>query len=177
MVGYKLEFNLSDEDLEYFARVLRERRPGDGVSQDPAEVVSAIEKLMAQARESDAPPFILDKLGRLTDLVGMVRDEEWDLPDADAQRVLRTVAYFADPQDLIPDDLPVLGYLDDALMVDVAMLELEPELSAYRDFCDFRDKRKAETGTGGASRAEWLTARREELQAGMRKRRRRLFGR
>lgn len=180
-MGLKLVFELSDEDLEYFSRVFREHRPGGEVDLDPRELEQAAERLIDEARQRGAPPFILDKLIQIRGLIEMVRDPDWQLPEADARRVLRAVAYFADPADLIPDDLPVLGYLDDAMMVDVALREVEPELEAYRDFRAFRDeeaRRRAGSAQAGerVSRADWLDARRRELQERMRTRRHRLFG-
>jgi hypothetical protein len=111
----------------------------------------------------------------------MVTDREWQLPEPEAQRVKDALVWFADPADLIPDDLPVFGYLDDAMMVDVAVKGLEPELEAFRDFCAFRDqelerRRAAGEKVGEVSRVEWLDARRRELQSRMRSTRQRLFG-
>ncbi len=181
-MGLKLVFELSDEDLEYFSRVFREHRPDGEIDLDAKGVGEAVERLIEEARERGAPPFILEKLAGLRGLIEMVTDAEWQLPEADARRVLTAVAYFADPADLIPDDLPVLGYLDDAMMVDVAHREVEPEFEAYQDFRAFREKElQRRAGSPEAaepvSRAEWLDARRQELHERMRTRRHRLFGR
>jgi uncharacterized membrane protein YkvA (DUF1232 family) len=181
-MGLKLTFELSDEDLAYFSRVFRDHGPGDSVELDPAEICPATDRLIEEARGRGAPPFIVEKLARLRELVEMVRDEDWQLPASDAQRVLRALAYFADPADLIPDDLPVLGYLDDAMMVDVALREVEPEFMAYRDFCRFREEEAArrqgsDAGAPAVSRADWLDARRRQLHERMRTKRQRLFHR
>jgi uncharacterized membrane protein YkvA (DUF1232 family) len=181
-MALKFVFELSDEDMEYFRRVFEERhRPGTGVEFSIDQLSEAAEQLISQARERHAPPFILDKLEQLRPLVAMVTDREWQLPEPEAQRVKDALVWFADPADLIPDDLPVFGYLDDAMMVDVAVKGLEPELEAFRDFCAFRDhelerRRAAGEKVGEVSRVEWLDARRRELQSRMRSTRQRLFG-
>jgi uncharacterized membrane protein YkvA (DUF1232 family) len=79
--------------------------------------------------------------------------------------VLNALAYFTEPDDLIPDHIPGLGFLDDAIMVELVVRELEHEIEAYRDFCDFRESHTA------SGRDDWLTERREELQTRMRQRR------
>lgn len=43
--------------------------------------------------------------------------QAWALDEADRQRVLGALAYFADPNDIIPDNVAVLGFLDDAVMI------------------------------------------------------------
>lgn len=106
----------------------------------------------------------------------MVHDAGWALPDEDKSRVLSALTYFADPKDVIPDTVPVLGFLDDAIMIELCVRELKHELDAYDDFCDFRNNEAARLGVDPAGhdvqRAQWLEGRREELQDRMRRRRR-----
>lgn len=177
-MAFRFVIELRDEDLEYFRRLFEERRrPGAGLQIGVEQVAEAAEHLIAEARSRNTPPFILEKLEQLHSLVEMITDREWQLPEPEVARVLDALAWFADPADLIPDDLPVLGYLDDALMVDIVVTNLEPELEAFQDFCQFRDaetQRRREAGEAQpeVSRADWLDARRLELHSRMRQRRR-----
>ena len=88
------------------------------------------------------------------------------------------LAYFAEPEDLIPDRIPGLGFLDDAIMVELVVRELRPELDAYADFCKFRKSRPKLLGKSAApiDREQWLDGRRKQLQSRMRRRRRPAFG-
>lgn len=52
------------------------------------------------------------------------------------ERVVVALSYFAEPQDLIPDNVPGLGFLDDALLAELVIEELEPDVAGYREFCD-----------------------------------------
>ena len=108
----------------------------------------------------------------------MLRDEGWSLPDADRQRVLAALVYFVDPADVIPDSVPVLGYLDDAIMIELCVRDLKHEIDAYDDFCDFRESEAGRLGQSPSEvgRCDWLDARREELQNRMHLRRERDFG-
>ncbi len=105
----------------------------------------------------------------------MLKDHEWRLPDKDASRVLNALAYFGEPEDLIPDHIPGLGFLDDAIMIELVVRELRHEIEAYRDFCDFRTTMPARSGvklkTTDITRDDWLAGRRQELQKRMRRRR------
>jgi hypothetical protein len=71
-----------------------------------------------------------------------------------------------------------LGFLDDAIMIELSVRELQHELDAYDDFCDFREHQARKRGIEPAAvgRADWLEGRREELMERMHTRRERDFG-
>src|SRR3546814_5597799 len=89
------------------------------------------------------------------------------MEDKDRQRVMSALLYFVDPKDVIPDQVEVLGFLDDAIMIELCVRELRHELDAYDDFCEYRaheaTKRGVEPATVG--QADWRESRREELVA------------
>jgi hypothetical protein len=111
-------------------------------------------------------------------MIAMVRDEAWALPEGDRERVLSALVYFCDPNDVIPDNVAVLGFLDDAIMIELSVRELKHELDAYDDFCDFRQHQAQRRGLEAdkVGRAEWLEGRREELVERMHQRRDRDMG-
>ena len=96
----------------------------------------------------------------------MVEDPDWQLPQEDVTRVINALAYFANAKDLIPDDVPGLGYLDDAVMVDLVVRELSSEIKAFRDFCNYREseaqKRMAAGDKRPVTRLDWLTYKRQK---------------
>ena len=57
-------------------------------------------------------------------MVEMLVDDEWHLPADDRERLMAMFIYFSDPEDLLPDHIPVIGYLDDVIMIELAMLDL-----------------------------------------------------
>jgi uncharacterized membrane protein YkvA (DUF1232 family) len=73
---------------------------------------------------------------------------KWKLPEPDRARVVNSLAYFCEPDDLIPDDVPGLGFLDDAIMVELVVRELRHEIDAYQDFCSYRVDRDAQSNRG-----------------------------
>ncbi|HQY49527.1 MAG TPA: YkvA family protein [Thermomonas sp.] len=169
-----LNFELNDQDLARFQEAAeRSRKAVEGKSAD--EVIDAAVAMLAGAQQSEVPDFIRQRLLRLDDMIAMVRDQAWALDEADRQRVLGALAYFADPNDIIPDNVAVLGFLDDAVMIELSVRELSHELDAYDDFCDYRAREAKHRGVDPASlgRTDWLDGRREELVERMHVRRER----
>jgi uncharacterized membrane protein YkvA (DUF1232 family) len=172
-----LNFELNDRDLAHFqAAMERSQKAAEGKTSQ--EIVDCAVALLADAAKVHIPDFIKDRLLRLDDMIAMIRDEAWALPEADKQRVLSALMYFCDPSDVIPDHVEVLGFLDDAVMIELSVRELKHELDAYDDFCDFRSHEATRRGVEPASlgRTDWLDGRREELIDRMHQRRERDFG-
>lgn len=169
-----IAFELDDRDLKHFQLIMREARKA-AAHAPPEVIVDGAKRLLAEIRGSRVPEYIRKRLDKLELMIRMLADHEWRLPEQDATHVLNALAYFCDPEDLIPDHIPGLGFLDDAIMIDLVEMELRHELEAYRDFCEFRERRPPSPGvkarSGPVTRDEWLAGRRDELQTRMRRRR------
>ena len=163
----KITFELSDKDLRYFRQVLQKVRKGQS-GENEEMVLGEAQALLTEVRDTDAPEFIRNRISQLGKFIEMLEDKDWRLEGADRKRVLNALAYFADPDDLIPDRVPGLGYLDDAIMVELVVQELRHEIEAYDDFCSFRE-REAKAHDADTDKLE---ARRKALQARMRRRHR-----
>ena len=172
-MSLRISFELDENDLKHFRLIMQEARRAAS-RLPPEDIVAAAEELLASGEMSTAPGFILDRLQNLRLMIRMLSDLEWRLPHQEATRVLNALAYFAEPEDLIPDSIPGLGFLDDAIMIELVVRELKHEIEAYRDFCEYRDRMRQEQGHAAKiSREGWLDNRRKELQVRMRRRRKR----
>lgn len=174
-MSLRVSFDLADDDLKHFKLIMREaRQAAHGFS--PEEIVEGAHRLLQEVRAAKVPSFIRDRLESLQTMTEMVTDDEWKLPAEEVTRVLNALAYFAEPEDLIPDHIPGLGFLDDAIMIELVVRELKHEIDAYRDFCTFRveeeARRKQKGGSDHVTREEWLATRRAQLHSRMRRRRR-----
>ena len=162
----KISFELSDKDLRYFRQVLKKVRTGRNAENERV-VLREAEELLEQVKRTDAPQYVQHRIAQLGGLIAMIEDEDWRLEGADRKRVLNALAYFADPDDLIPDRVPGLGYLDDAIMVELVVQDLKHEIEAYDAFVIYRKERRKKKNAS----SDGLEKRRDSLQGRMRRRR------
>jgi uncharacterized membrane protein YkvA (DUF1232 family) len=174
-----ITIQLGDDDLDHFVEAMQ-RAQAKAAGRSATEIVDAASKLLVDVPTTRIPDFIKDRLEKLDQMLQLVVDEGYGLPDEDRKRVLSCLAYFADPQDIIPDSVPVIGFLDDAIMIELCVRELKPEIDSYRDFVLYRSQEATRRGVDEASlttqRVDWLETRRQEAHEAMRRRRRDGYG-
>jgi uncharacterized membrane protein YkvA (DUF1232 family) len=170
-MSLRISFELTDRDLRFFRKALRQSRTAVKDAED-AEIIEAIRAVLEEIRGSEPlPDFVGKRIPELESLISMLTDEEWQLPESDRERLLATFVYFADPEDILPDDIPVIGYLDDVIIIELVARELLHVREAYDDFCDFRDDyEKAHANEDPVIRRDRLDRRRQQLHQRMRRR-------
>ena len=108
-----ITFTLSDQDLDHFQKIVDKAKTATESGESNASIEAAARQLIVDAKSSDLPEFISSRLSKLEVVISMVSDEEWQLSEGERNRVVGALAYFCDPEDLIPDHVPGLGFLDD----------------------------------------------------------------
>jgi len=157
----KITLELSEEDLSYYARVMDDVWKKNKKRAEK-ELVDGARRLLKQATKAKAPEYVQSRLADLEILCSMLDDSEWPLEADDRGRIVAAVGYFAVPKDLIPDKIPGIGFLDDALMAELVLRELKPELEGYRAFCEYRDNEDKSRGNK-VSRKDWLAAKSRQI--------------
>ncbi len=162
----KVSFELTKRDIKYFRERLKRSRT-DQTNGDDQSVIQGAADLVSEAGGAQSPEFVRARIEVLKRLIEMVRDDQWRLEGRDRARVLDALAYFADPDDLIPDRIPGIGYIDDAIMIELVARELKHELKSYEDFCTFRNQPKSRRPDD-----DKIETKRQSLHRRMRRRRR-----
>lgn len=169
-----ITIELSDDDLKYFADAMQSAQK-ESQNLTPKDITDAASKLLQDGKDNKLPAFISDRLSKIGSMVSMVNDAGFGMDEADKKRVLACLTYFANPKDIIPDSVPVLGFLDDAIMIELVVRELQHEVEAYDDFVVYREdearRRGVDPSTLKTERVEWAEARRVELLSRMKSRR------
>jgi len=170
-----ITFTLSDEDLEQFEDIVVKARNLVQETDNESAVMDEAKKMIEQTRHGNLPGFINERLLKLGTLLEMVQDEEWKLEEEERRGILAALSYFALCDDLIPDHIPGVGFLDDALYAEIIIQELDSELRSYKEFCQFRsaeENRRINRGLDPKiGREDWLADKRSVLHSRMRARR------
>lgn len=177
-----VSFELSDSDLVHFQDMMKTAiQNTQALSEE--EILSKATALCDEMEKANVPEFVSSRLSSLELLIDAVKDDEWQMPDDEKKDILASLAYFAEPQDLVPDHIPGLGYIDDAIMIELVIQDLSLDLDSYKAFCRFRKTEENRRGSeANVNRESWLSAERKEIRSRLRRNkssgsRRRVFGR
>lgn len=171
-MGMRISLDLSDRDLRFFRDALSKARLALRDAEE-AEIVEAIGDVLAEIKsEEPLPDFVSRRVPQLESMLSMLQDDEWRLPPEERERVLATFIYFGDPEDILPDHIPVIGYLDDVIMIELVVRELRHVREAYDDFCNFRDTYddKSKSHSDAAVRRDRIDRKRQALHQRMKRR-------
>jgi uncharacterized membrane protein YkvA (DUF1232 family) len=139
MSKFNVTFTLDESDANYFRSLYRKAKRG-AKELDAAIIVRDARNIVKQVSASKkTPAFVLEAIEVLADMVDLIQDDEYAAPKRVRDEVLAALAYFSNPEDLIPDHIPGLGFLDDAIMVKFIEDEFANELWGYRRFRKTRD--------------------------------------
>lgn len=151
---------LEDAAVDRFNALLAQLDPNaPKVSTD--QLVTLARWLQEQPRER-AMAILAERLRRAEHLRRMLNDADWDIDAELRERSRMLISYLQQVDDLIPDDLPLLGHLDDALLVELAWPAFRDHSLDYGDFCSFR-REEQPRGTGAERRQAWENTRLAEL--------------
>lgn len=170
-----ITITLSDEDLQKFQDSVDKGKIAVSDAEGAEEIEAKAAKMIEMTHDVELPQFISDRLLKLQILLNMIRDSEWQLNEEEINSVRGALYYFVDPEDVIPDHIPGIGFLDDAMYAEIVIQELKTEIKMYQEFCQFRiaeEQRRRNRGMDPhVGREDWIADKRAILHSRMRERR------
>jgi uncharacterized membrane protein YkvA (DUF1232 family) len=115
---------LDDKEKEKLKERIKRIKP-----EDQREVERKIESAERKAKKRGAGHSLLKNV-RL--LWKMLRDKKYKIGWSTRSWIVFALLYFVTPWDLIPDVVPGVGYIDDAVVVAWVCKTLKDEIAAYR---------------------------------------------
>ena len=154
-------FELDPDGLARFNAALYQLSP-DAPRLTLEQMASAAQRAFERYAPNAQPAFVVSRIAALERMEDLAADPAWQL-DPELPRQLQVLReYRAAGNGLLPNHLPVIGLLDDAVLIDVALQLLRDELRDYEDFCRFRrvaaDFAGVPIDATGLIREHWLEA-------------------
>ena len=104
----------------------------ESLIRDPGRLEALLQELEKKLQEV---PTVGNALSRVPLMISMIRSyitrEYTEVSPKVIATLVASIVYLLKGKDLIPDDIPVVGYADDIAVFAAAFLIDEPELSAY----------------------------------------------
>jgi len=125
--------DIDDQVKEHFNNFIEKH----GIEVDPDDISQA-RKEIAQIRTKISDGYILGQVSNLEAMIAMVEDKVWKIKKVNMEKINATIKYFVDDDDVIPDNIPGIGYLDDCIIIDSTMDDVYDELMEFEDFCRTR---------------------------------------
>jgi uncharacterized membrane protein YkvA (DUF1232 family) len=164
-----IRIELNESDLEHF-KALMTSAVNKAKDLPEETIIARAQAVCMEMERAKIPDFVATRLVSLEILIQAVQDTDWQMPEDERTEVLTSLAYFAEPHDLVPDNIPGLGYLDDAIMIELVIRDLSQDLEAYQAFCAFRRTEERRRGDeANVDRASWLEGKRNELRSRLRR--------
>jgi hypothetical protein len=158
-------FHLSAASVDRFNALLA-RLGRRAAPLDCDRLATAARELRDAAEGASEPACIVQRMQRLETAARMLEDGQWE-PADDAGSVASLMVHYANGRyQLLPNSLPTVGHLDDAIAVEAAWPALQAEVAEFLDYCRVRSVeatlRGRDIGGFGFTRADWEDARRAE---------------
>lgn len=146
---------LDDKQVARFNEVLAHLDPNaPRISAD--QVVTLARWLQDLPRER-AVAILSERLARVEQLRRMLNDADWHVDSELRERSRVLISYLQQVDDLIPDDQPLVGHLDDALLVELAWPAFRDQTLDYGDYCRFLSEQRPR-GSAHERRLAWENA-------------------
>jgi len=127
-----VSFTLSDGDVAFLREHAARHMPSNEAALK-AQVGQRLAELQGiLGAVPTVPDFVADFVDNLRTLHEMLCDDAAELSDQTRPWILYALNYLVDPVDTIPDTVPLVGYLDDVVVVGWVCNMLRGEIKAWR---------------------------------------------
>jgi uncharacterized membrane protein YkvA (DUF1232 family) len=103
-------------------------------ARDPNRLRKLVEDAVGKISVIPRGPFA-DTWGYLMAMIRLLRDyhraEYRDISEPNLLTIIAAILYFVSPFDVIPDWVPVLGHIDDAFVVSLALKSVRADLDTF----------------------------------------------
>jgi uncharacterized membrane protein YkvA (DUF1232 family) len=110
------------------------RSKADSYKNDPEATEKLLKNAQDKARKGALSGHFEDIMALTRMVRAYVKGEYREVPWESIALVIGALIYFLSPVDLIPDFLPVAGYVDDAAVIAFVVASISTDVSKFRDW-------------------------------------------
>ena len=122
------------DEITQSAAFRRAALDAEAFARDPTRLRKLIEDAAGKISVIPRGPFA-DTWAYLMAMIRLIRDyhraEYRDISETNLQIIIAALLYFVSPFDVIPDWVPVLGHIDDAFVVSLALKSVRADLDTF----------------------------------------------
>ena len=124
----------SGDEITQSAAFRRAAIDAETLAKDPKRLRRLIEDAVGKIAIIPRGPFA-DTWPYLMAMIRLIRDyhraEYRDISETNLQIIIAAILYFVSPFDVIPDWVPVLGHIDDAFVISLALKSVRMDLDTF----------------------------------------------
>lgn len=132
------------------------------------QIATTARHVSKEPRGLPIPISIYERLRCIAAMHAMFKEIDWEIEEVAAWRSATLLEYFSAREVLFPNKTPIVGYLDDAILMEAAWPELFPEVSNFYDYRRLRrieaEGRNRNVSQFRFTRRDWLESREIEHQ-------------
>lgn len=115
-------------------------KQGNFSSEDTVTVLNNVEDILRKSESGPLREFFDDIKTMCSMVKSWVKKEYKEIPVRTIGMVILTLGYVFFPIDFIPDTIPILGLLDDAMMVKWCLAAVRSDINDYRLWTQTNEK-------------------------------------
>lgn len=152
----RVEIHLAPNDPSLHALRSAWLASADRFAGDTAALADEARAMHDTLATRDIPPALREALALVPRVADLLTDPDWTLAADQRRDFVGALAYFIDNDDLIPDNTGRYGYLDDAMVVRLA---LQSSAQEWHDWNDYRQFRSTHPEITDLRRHDWQRGR------------------
>lgn len=125
-MGYRINEQWAKEEL------MNGCEAAEKLLDEPKQIKKILVQLEQELEEIPLTDNALSNVPALMSLIKDYTDKKYtQISKENVIKILSALSYLANPSDIIPDSVPFVGHIDDALVVAACMKQVGEEVQAY----------------------------------------------
>src|SRR5438270_12021345 len=122
------------DEITHSSAFRRAAADAEVYAREPKQLAKLVEDAVGKINLIPRGPFVETwpyLMAMIRAIRAYERKEYRDIPESNLLTIIAAIIYFVSPFDVIPDYIPILGHIDDAVVVSLALRSVRADLDAF----------------------------------------------